>query len=246
MAIRKSRRLSAPADPLATGTDESSHLVLPEGCDLVANAFVVFRWQNHPCVLQLNLSLHCWGRRRPGAIEHVMAKYGWTQSPQLHRVRSSCVDEADWSRLQQVLLMVLRLYDNKETGEMVGRIHWLNIIDCRLSYDMMRRECFYYRRHLYPAGSALGNHLKRCGIEVEAWYYSMALTADDVGVPVGTTSAAASDDDLSTPPPLQRPEELGFNSGSPSQSSDDRKDNGVLGPREWLCRCCSERSQGRC
>ena len=179
VALRRSRRLLAPMAAAAASADEGSHLVLPEGCELVANTFVVFRWEGHPCVLQLNLSAHCWGGRRSGAIEHVLDKYGWTQSPQLHRVRSSSVADAEWSRLKRILWVVLRLYDEMETGEMVGRIHWLNIIDCRLAYDMMRRECFYYRRHLYPAGGALGVHMKRCGIEIEDWYYSMSLTTEN-------------------------------------------------------------------
>ena len=226
-AVRRSQRLLASLPSTAASTDESSRLVLPEGCELVANAFVVFRWEDHPCVLQLNLSAHCWSRRRSGAIEHVLDKYGWRQSPQLHRVRSSSVDDAEWSRLKRILLVVLRLYDDKETGEMLGRIHWLNIIDCRLAYDMMRRECFYYHRHLYPAGSALGNHLKRCGVEVEDWYYSMSLTAADAT----STTPAATADEPRTPPPLQRPE-LEVNSGS--SAPDERQDDGALGPREWL------------
>ena len=222
LALRKSRRLSAPADRrAATVTDESVLLVLPQGCELVANAFIVFRWQGHPCVLQMNLSAHCWGRRRSGAIEHVLDKYGWSHSSQLHRVSSNSVDDAEWSRLKQILVVVLRLYDDKETGEMVGRIHWLNIVDCRLAYEMMRRECFYYRRHLYPSGSALGAHLKRYGVEVEDWYYTMQ-------------DPPAADEEPSTPPPLQHD----VISGTPRSSSlvdDDAGDvAGALGPREWL------------
>ena len=224
--IRKSRRLAAPVAATATSTDEGSHLVLPEGCEMVANAFVVFRWEDQPCVLQMNLSAHCWGRRRSGAIEHVIDKYGWTPSSLLHRVSSNSVDDAEWSRLKRILLVVLRLYDDKETGEMMGRIHWLNIIDCRLAYDMLRRECFYYHRHLYPAGSVLGNYLKRCGVEVEDWYYSIA--------PKGST---ATDEEPSTPPPLQRPEQYEVTSGTPRSSSlsgDTDNVAGALGPREWL------------
>jgi integrase len=217
--LRKSRRLSS-----SSNADEDI-LVLPQGCELVANAFVVFRWQGHPCVLQINLSAHCWNRRRSGAIEHVLDKYGWTHSSQLYRVSSNSVDDAEWSRLKLILLVVLRLYDDKETGEMVGRIHWLNIMDCRLAYDMMRRECFYYHRHLYPAGSALGTHLKRCGVEVEDWYYSIAAT---------TAAPQESEEEPSTPPPLQRE----ITSGTPRSSSSlvENEGNvaGALGPREWL------------
>jgi hypothetical protein len=223
VAIRKSRRLASSAAH-GTEADESKHLILPAGCELVANAFVVFRWQDHHCVLQMNLSAHCWGRRRSGAIEQVLDKYGWSQSSQLYRVSTSSVADAEWSWLKKILLVVLRLYDDKETGEMVGRVHWLNIVDCRLAYDMMRHECFYYRRHLYPAGSALGSHLKRCGIEVEDWYYSMA-----------TSVSAAADDEPSTPPPLQRLQvEVNSGSSSPSGSSAGPFGYGALGHREWL------------
>jgi hypothetical protein len=237
--IRKNRRLS-PSAALDAKSDDSEHLVLPVDCELVANAFVVFRWQDHHCVLQMNLSAHCWGRRRSGAIEHVLSKYGWSQSSQLYRVSTSSVTEAEWSRLKQILVIVLRLYDEKETGEMVGRIHWLNIVDCRLAYDMMRRECFYYHRHLYPAGGALATHLKRCGIEVEDWYYAMATTviaADSEGT--GAAGAGAAAEEPSTPPPLQRPQveaDSGSSSLRPSSGSSRRgsSDHGALGRREWL------------
>jgi hypothetical protein len=232
IAVRKSRRLSSSAAHDAKA-DESEHLVLPAGSELVANAFVVFRWRDHHCILQMNLSAHCWGRRRSGAIEHVLDKYCRSESSQLHRISTNSVTEAEWSWLKQILLVVLRLYDDKETGEMVGRIHWLNIIDCRLAYDMLRRECFYYHRHLYPAGSALGSHLKRCGIEVEDWYYSMTHSE-------ATASAAAADavdEEPLTPPPLQRPQEVNSGSsasGSSSASPLRTSDHGALGQREWL------------
>ena len=76
----RSRRLqqSLSADP------HSTPLTLPDGCELVAGTFVVFRWEERHCVLQANITLYCWGRRRSGAIEHVLDKHGWTHSSQLH------------------------------------------------------------------------------------------------------------------------------------------------------------------
>ena len=86
VALRTSRRLRNATEP-----DESAKLVMPEGCDLVAGTLLVFRWQEEYCVLQTNLTLYCWGRRRSGAIEHVLEKNGWTHSPQLHRINSALV-----------------------------------------------------------------------------------------------------------------------------------------------------------
>ena len=62
---------------------KSNQLSLPTNCELVANTFVIFRWENQYCVLQVNATLYCWGRRRSGAIEHVLEKYGLAHSPQL-------------------------------------------------------------------------------------------------------------------------------------------------------------------
>jgi hypothetical protein len=73
---RRSGRLQ---DPLLADR-HSAQLTLPDGCHLVAGTFVVFRWEERHCVLQANVTLYCWGRRRSGAIEHVLDKYGWTQS----------------------------------------------------------------------------------------------------------------------------------------------------------------------
>jgi hypothetical protein len=153
LALRKSKRLvSSPnMEP-----DESTHLILPEGCELVANTLIVFKWQDQCCLLQTNLTLYCWGVRRSGMIEHVLAKYGWTNSSHLHRVGSKLVSCQQWSWLKQVLVIVHRMFDEMETGDTVSKIHWLNIVDCRLAYELLRKECYHYHRNLYPAGSLLG------------------------------------------------------------------------------------------
>jgi hypothetical protein len=135
--VRKSRRLS---DPSSLPPDELIQLVLPEGCDLVANTFVVFKWQDQCCLLQTNLTLYCWGGRRSGALEHVLEKYDWTHSPQLHRINSKVVSDKEWSWLKQIFVMVHRMFDEKETGDTVSKIHWLNIVECRLAYDLLREN----------------------------------------------------------------------------------------------------------
>ena len=84
---RSSRRLF-PTAP-STDPDDPTRLTLPSDCELVAGTFVVFKWQDHYCMLQVNVTLYCWGRRRSGAIEHVLDKYGLTHSPQLYRINSS-------------------------------------------------------------------------------------------------------------------------------------------------------------
>ena len=176
---RTTRRLRGTTEP-----DDSAQLVVPKGCDLVAGTFLIFRWQDEYCVLQTNLTLYCWGRRRSGAIEHVLEKYGWTHSAQLHRVNSALVSEELWLWLKGLFVIVHRLFDEKETGETVGKIHWLNIVQCRLAYDLLHRECSHYRRNLYPAGNALAVYLKQHGIEVDDWSHSTdadaALPGDEV------------------------------------------------------------------
>ncbi len=132
---------------------ESTPLVLPEGCELVADTFVVFQWQGRYCTLQNNVTMYCWGQRRSGAIEHVLERYGWTHSPQLHRVSSKMVDESEWRWLQAIFVVVQRLFDDRETGDTLGRVRWLNIIECRLVFELLRRECFHHHRNLYPKAS---------------------------------------------------------------------------------------------
>ena len=169
VALRKTRRSLIPKD---TEVDASALLILPEGCELVAKTFIVFKWQEQCCLLQTNLTLYCWGGRRSGALEHVLAKYGWTHSSQLYHINSKAVSLETWSWLQQIFVVVHRMFDEKETGDTVGKIHWLNVVQCDLAYDLLKRECYHYRRNLYPAGSILGTYLKHHGVEVEGWYCS--------------------------------------------------------------------------
>jgi len=153
----------APAAP------HSMQLTLPDGCDLVAGTFVVFHWQERHCVLQADVTLYCWGRRRSGAIEHVLHKYGWTNSSQLQRISSALVNDEQWRWLKQIFLTVHRLFDDKEIGETVGKVHWLNVMDCRLVYDVLLRECHHHHRNLYPKASVFPSFLKSRGVEVDGW-----------------------------------------------------------------------------
>ena len=106
MKPRSSRRLFAStADNVA-----STQLALPDNCQLVAGTFVVFKWENRCCMLQVNVTLYCWGRRRSGAIEHVLDKYGLSQSPQLYRINSKLVNSVQWRWLKQVFVVVHRLF----------------------------------------------------------------------------------------------------------------------------------------
>ena len=115
-------------------------LQLPDECELVAGTFIVFQWHGRYCTLQNNVTMYCWGRRRSGAIEHVLERYGWTHSPQLHRVSSKMVDGPRWRWLQLVFDTTQRLFDDKEIGDTLGRVHWLNIMDCRLVFELLRRS----------------------------------------------------------------------------------------------------------
>ena len=155
MKPRSSRRLFA-ASPL----DDSTELILPSDCELVAGTFVVFKWENSCCILQVNATLYCWGRHRSGAIEHVLAKYDLTQSPQLHRINSKLVSGAQWSWLKQIFIVVHRLFNDSEMCESVAKVRWINIMKCGgMAYEVMRRECYHYHRNLYPKGSVLTSFL---------------------------------------------------------------------------------------
>ena len=55
-ALRKSRRLS---DHPSLQQDLSAQLTLPEECDLVANTFVIFKWQDQCCLLPLTKLAFC-------------------------------------------------------------------------------------------------------------------------------------------------------------------------------------------
>ena len=166
---RSSRRLFH-ADPSTKGSELAEPLTLPSGCELVASTFVVFVWQKQCCVLQTNMTMYCWGRRRSGAVEHVLDKYGLTDSPRLYHINGKDVSAEQWSWLKQVFLFVHRLFDDLETGETIGKMRWINIMECSLAYGVMRRECYHYRKNLYPKGSVLTSFLKHRGVEVEAWY----------------------------------------------------------------------------
>ncbi len=211
---RSSRRL------FPTDSPDSTHqqLSLPSECELVANTFVVFKWQNRCCVLQANLTLYCWGRRRSGAIEHVLDKYGLTHSPQLHRINGKEVDDEQWRWLKQIFLVVHRLFDDKELGDSLGKVRWINIVECSLAYDVMRRECYHYHQNLYPKGKVLTSYLKRHGIEVEQWYEMSQLSSLDT-------------DD---PPPLTRPQTPPSNSSQGSRGESPSASSSGLGEREWL------------
>ena len=217
VALRKSRRLTAPTDMV---TDA---LVMPEDCELVAGTFVVFRWQQQPCILQVNLTQYCWGGQRSGALELVLEDYGLTHSPQIHHVNSKAVADTQWAWLQQVFVVVRRLFDANEVCDTVRKVHWLNIVECRLAYDLMRRQCFRYHCNLYPTGSALCTHLKRYGVELDVWY-----GAEDAS---DNSSTAATEPQT---PPSSPSAEL-----QPTPPASARKDTASpprtsLDEREWL------------
>ncbi len=188
---RSSRRLFTTS-PSSAGADESTQLALPSDCELVAGTFVVFRWEGHCCVLQVNVTLYCWGRQRSGAIEHVLDKYGLTHSPQLYRLNSRLVSSEQWSWLKQVFVVVHRLFDDKEMCETVSKVRWINLMQCGLAYDVMRRECHYYHRNLYPKGSVLTSFLKLHGVEVEPWFALSDASPDRPTTPLPSFSSASS------------------------------------------------------
>ena len=234
---RSSRRLF-PTSPSFAEADESTQLALPSDCELVAGTFVVLRWEGHCCVLQVNVTLYCWGRQRSGAIEHVLSRYGLTHSPQLYRVNSRLVSSAQWTWLKQVFVVVHRLFDDKETCETVSKVRWINLIQCELAYNVMRRECHYYHRNLYPKGSVLTSFLKLHGVEVEPWFdLSDALPGrSTTPVPFSSSSSAAC---LEAPPSGGSGSSLGGKASSPGSSASvdvgSEGGNGhVLGDREWL------------
>ena len=187
---RSSRRLFTTS-PSSAEADESTQLVLPSDCELVAGTFVVFRWEGHCCVLQVNVTLYCWGRQRSGAIEHVLDKYGLTHSLQLYRLNSRLVSGEQWSWLKQVFVVVHRLFDHKETCETVSKVRWINLMQCGLAYDVMRRECHYYHRNLYPKGSVFTSFLKLHGVEVEPWFELSDASADRPTTPLPPLSSAS-------------------------------------------------------
>ena len=209
----------------------STTLVLPEECELVADTFVVFQWQGRYCTLQNNVTMYCWGQRRSGAIEHVLERYGWTDSPQLHRVSTKMVTQPEWRWLQAIFVVIQRLFDDKETGDTLGRVRWLNIMDCRLIFELLRRECFHHHRNLYPKASVLPSFMKSHGVEVDDWpeWYT-AHTPSPLSAP--TEEANNNETDLAFVPSTPR-------SGSSASSTDSATTVAVavasaLGAREWL------------
>ena len=234
MKPRSSRRLFA-----VSTLDDSTQLILPSDCELVAGTFVVFKWENSCCMLQVNATLYCWGRQRSGAIEHVLAKYDLAQSPQLYRVSSTLVNNAQWAWLKQIFVVVHRLFDDGAMCENVGKVRWINIMQCSMAYEVMRRECHHYHTNLYPKGSALTSFLKLHGLEVEPWYdgFQSSSSADDPSANAGSTPASSSSP--SSPSSNDRATNDGApSSGSASSANTTRGniDNSSLvwDDREWL------------
>ena len=213
VALRKSRRL-APLPDAVTG--DPAQLALPAGCDLVAGTFVVFRWQDQPCLLQVNLTLYCWGGKRSGAFEMLLEEQGLTHSLQIHHISSKLVTDEQWSWLRQVFVVVRRLFDAAEVCDTVGKVHWLNVIECRFVYELLRRQCYQYQRNIYPEASVLITHLKRYGIELEAWF---SPGDDEPRTPVGERSSSTS--------PTTSPASKASGTGASESTAE-------LGEREWL------------
>ena len=231
---RSSRRLFH-AEPLTAFGESAHQLTLPSECELVANTFVVFKWQRQYCVLQANVTMYCWGRRRSGAIEHVLEKYGLTNSPQLYHVNGKEVSDDQWSWLKQIFLVIHRLFDDLETGDTLGKLRWINIMQCSLAYELMRRECYRYHHNLYPKGSVLTSFLKHRGVEVEAWYdasRSFIVTTDRLSTPPPLLSRSQT-------PPSDRSHVDGSGGCSGSTALSPPSPSAVagdasLGEREWL------------
>ena len=100
----------------------------------------------------------------------MLSRYALTQSPQLYRINSKLVSDAQWAWLKQIFVVVHRLFDDGAMCENVGKVRWINIMQCGMAYEVMRRECYRYHTNLYPKGSALASFLKLHGLEVEPWY----------------------------------------------------------------------------
>jgi len=169
IALRKSRRLASPSDT-ATAADA---LAMPDDCELVGGTFVVFAWQRRPCILQVNLTQYCWGGHRSGALELVLEEHGLTHSPQLHHINSKLVSDTQWSWLREIFIVVRRLFDANEACDTVRKVHWLNVVECRLAYDVMLRQCHRYHVNLYPTGSFAWHppEALRYGTRCVVWWY---------------------------------------------------------------------------
>ena len=101
-------------------------------------------------------------------------------SPHLYRINSKLVSGAQWSWLKSIFVVVHRLFDDSEMCESVAKVRWINIMQCGMAYEVMRRECHHYHCNLYPKGSVLTSFLKQHGVEVEPWYdsYNASDSAD--------------------------------------------------------------------
>ena len=210
-------------------TMEAPPLVLPPDCELVADTFLVFQWQGRYCALQNNVTMYCWGQRRSGAIEHVLERYGWTHSSQLYRLSSKMVSESEWRWLRAIFVAVQRLFDDKETGDSIGRVRWLNIMDCRLVFELLRRECYHHRRNAYPKASTLPSFMKSHGVEVDGWpdWYSAHNIAPALPAPTEEI-------DLSNAVAPSTPSSGSSSSSSSSSSTASPSARSPLGTREWL------------
>ena len=249
MKPRSSRRLFA-ALTTSSAPDDANQLVLPTDCELIAGTFVVFKWENSCCILQVNTTLYCWGRQRSGAIEHVLARYELTQSPQLYRINSKLVSDAQWAWLKQIFVVVHRLFDDAAMCENVGKVRWINIMQCGMAYEMMRRECYRYHTNLYPKGSALTSFLKMRGVEVDPWYDgfpsssstdapstssgSTATSSSSPSSPSSSDRAAANDGVAATEGANGTPPSSGSASSANTARDNINTSSPVWDDREWL------------
>ena len=182
------------------------------------------------------MTLYCWGRQRSGAIEHVLDKYGLTDSPQLYRVNSRLVSSAQWSWLKQAFVVVHRLFDDKEMCESVSKVRWINVMQCGLAYDVMRRECHRYHRNLYPKGSVLTSFLKLHGVEIEPWFDWSASETSDASTDRSTTPTLhlSSSSAVSLEAPSSGGSDSSSSGGKPSSAVAHVGGGQPLGDREWL------------
>ncbi len=122
------------------------------------------------------------------------------------------------------------MFDDMETCETASKVRWINIMQCGMVYDLMRRECYHHHCNLYPKGSVLTSFLKHHGVEVEAWFDNAEAPADRLA-PLSSLGM----------PDAETPKSAG--SGSSEQSTyspasgvvaDGSSNEGGLGGREWL------------
>ena len=159
----------------------------------------------------------------------MLEKYGLVHSPQLYRVNCRVVSNALWRWLKEIFVVVHRMFDDMETCESASKVRWINIMQCEMAYNVMRRECYHYHRNLYPKGSVLTSFLKHHGVEVEAWFDNAEVSADHIapssssGAPEARTPTSASSDSS------ERSKQFLACEGVAGSSNE-----GGLGEREWL------------